>query len=57
MFRQRISVALLSLFFSVPLGAYDLPPFALRTNDVVAFVGGSMSLRRNSRDIWKRCWP
>ena len=41
MFRQRISVVLLPLFFSVQLGAYNLPPFALRTNDVVAFVGGS----------------
>ena len=41
MFRKRIGVALLPLFFSVQLGAYNLPPFALLTNDVVAFVGGS----------------
>jgi hypothetical protein len=41
MFRKRIGVALLSLFFSMQLVAYDLPPFALHTNDVVAFVGGS----------------
>jgi hypothetical protein len=41
MFRERIAVALLPLIFSVQLGAYNLPPFALHTNDVVAFVGGS----------------
>src|SRR5688572_8519125 len=41
MFPKRICFALLPLLFSVRLAAYNLPPFTLLTNDVVAFVGGS----------------
>src|SRR2546423_13216269 len=41
MFHRRICALLLPLLLYARVNAYDLPPFTLQTNDVVAFVGGA----------------